>query len=89
MNLLSNDLTIGYEIFNVGTGENYSYNHVFNILNQVLHTSIEPIYVNNPLNSYLKDTLADTEKAEHLLDFKAAIKLEEGIRKQVENYETG
>jgi len=71
---------IDFDIFNVGTGKNYSFNEVINLLNKYLGKNIKPIYKQNPMKNYVYHTLADTTKAEKILGFKAKISLEEGIR---------
>jgi UDP-glucose 4-epimerase len=71
---------IDCDIFNVGTGKNYSFNEVINLLNKCLGKDIKPIYKPNPIKNYVYHTLADTTKAEKILGFKAKISLEEGIR---------
>jgi UDP-glucose 4-epimerase len=71
---------IDCDVFNVGTGKNYSFNEVINLLNKYLGKDIKPIYKPNPIKNYVYHTLADTTKAEKILGFKAKISLEEGIR---------
>jgi len=70
----------GCGIFNVGTGRAYSSNRVVEILNRLLGKSIKPVYKPNPIRNYVQDTLADTNKAEEILGFKAKTALEEGLR---------
>ena len=67
------------EVYNLGTGKNYSLNELIEILNKILDKNIKPKYVENPIKNYVQDTLADTEKAEKSLSFRAKISLEEGI----------
>ncbi|MBI5347244.1 MAG: SDR family NAD(P)-dependent oxidoreductase [Candidatus Aenigmarchaeota archaeon] len=74
---------ISGQIFNVGTGVSKSFNDIIDMLNAGLGTSITPKYVNNPIKNYVKDTLADTRKAEKMLGFRARISLEEGIKEIV------
>jgi UDP-glucose 4-epimerase len=71
---------IDCDVFNVGTGKNYSFNEVINLLNKCLGKDIKPIYKPNPIKNYVYHTLADTTKAEKVLKFKAKVSLEEGIR---------
>jgi len=70
----------GCEIFNVGTGKSYSFNQVVEIINRLLGKNVEPVYKPNPIRNYVQDTLADTNKAEEILGFKAKTALEEGLR---------
>jgi len=71
---------IDCDVFNVGTGKNYSFNEVIKLLNKYLGKDIKPIYKPNPIKNYVYHTLADTTKAEKILGFEAKISLEEGIR---------
>ncbi|MFQ6088690.1 MAG: NAD-dependent epimerase/dehydratase family protein [Candidatus Methanofastidiosia archaeon] len=72
---------INGEIFNVGRGERRSFNEIVEILNEALGTSIEPVYVPNPLNSYVKHTLADISKIRTILGYEPKIDLREGIER--------
>lgn len=68
-------------IVNVGTGIPTTFNRVIEILNDLLSTSFEPDYFDNPYTSfYQNQTLANTELAERLLGFKAEFSPEAGIR---------
>ena len=71
---------IDYDVFNVGTGKNYSFNEVIKIINKLLNKDIKPIYKPNTIKNYVYHTLADITKAEKILGFKAKISLEEGIK---------
>jgi len=71
---------IGCDIFNIGTGENYSLNHIIDLLNEMLGTSIKPKYIENQIKNYVQDTLADTTKARNGLEFKAKYSLKDGIK---------
>ncbi len=73
-------VTKGFEIYNVGTGVNYSINEMVDMLNEELGTSIKPKYIAMPVKNYVMETKADTTKAEKKLGFKAKITLEEGIK---------
>jgi UDP-glucose 4-epimerase len=68
------------EIFNVGTGTAHSYNQVVDCLNRVLGTVVEPRYQSNPIANYVHHTLADTQKAEQHLGFRAETALDVGVR---------
>lgn len=72
--------TRGFEVYNVGTGKNYSLNEMVAMLNEMLGTKIKPKYIEMPVKNYVKETKADTAKAEKKLGFKAKVTLEEGIR---------
>ncbi len=74
----------GYDVFNVGTGRNYSLNEMADKINKALGTKIKVRYVKMPVANYVMETLADTGKAERVLGFKAKVSLDEGIRKLVD-----
>jgi UDP-glucose 4-epimerase len=77
----------GFGIFNVGTGMSISLNEMVKLLNKKLNTNLEPTYQENPISNYVAHTLADTNKAEKELGFKAKVSLEEGIDKLIEHYQ--
>ena len=69
----------GTGVFNLGTGKSYSFNYVADLLNEKLGTSLKPVYKENPIKNYVKDTLADTSKMKEHLGFEAKWSLEEGL----------
>jgi len=71
---------IGFGIYNVGTGKNYSINEMINILQKELGKQAKVSYVENKIKNYVQETLADTKKAETELGFKTTINLGEGIK---------
>ncbi|MCL5675191.1 MAG: NAD-dependent epimerase/dehydratase family protein [Candidatus Marsarchaeota archaeon] len=75
--------TKGFDVFNVGTGKNYSLNEMVEKVNKALGKEIKPKYVKMPVPNYVMETLADTKKAERELGFKASVSLDEGIGKLV------
>ena len=70
----------GFEVFNVGSGVNYSLNDLVKKLNVLLNTSISAEYIEMPVKNYVMETLADTTKAQKKLGFKAKIDLDSGLR---------
>lgn len=70
----------GYDVFNVGSGKNYSLNQLVYKLNRLLGTDIKPEYIEMPVKNYVMETLADTSKAEKVLGFKAKIDLDMGLK---------
>lgn len=85
-NILAFRSRVRCDVFNVGTGRATSFNRIIELLNGALGMSVKPKYVPNPIKNYVKETLADTSKAERLLGFRAKVGLEEGIRRTVEYY---
>lgn len=78
---------LGCDIINVGTGEETSFNEVVEKLNGILGKDVEPNYVENPIDNYVKRTKADTSKAKERLGFEAEIDVDEGMRKTVQYYD--
>lgn len=76
----------GFDVFNVGTGKNYSLNEAVEKINRAMGKDIKPKYVPMPVKNYVMETLADTKKSEEKLGFKAAIGLDEGVGMQVKEY---
>ena len=76
----------GFEVFNVGYGVNYSLNELVEKINSILKTSIEPEYIEMPVKNYVMETLADTSKAERILNFKAKVDLDHGLRMIADYY---
>jgi len=74
----------GFEIFNVGTGKNYSLNEIVEKINNKLKKDIKPKYVPLKIKNYVMETLADTKKSEEKLGFKAKIDVDKGIEMQVQ-----
>jgi UDP-glucose 4-epimerase len=85
-NLLAMNAGLKGEVINVGTGASISFNEVVGLLNIELGTNIKPTYVPNPIKNYVKYTQADTKKAQRLLNFRAKIPVNEGIRRTKEYY---
>ena len=76
----------GCEVFNVGTGQETTFNNIVDIINSLLGTNIQPKYVPNPIKNYVYRTQADIKKAERLLGFKARTDLLTGIRVTISYY---
>jgi len=73
----------GFEIFNVGTGKNYSLNEIVEKINNQLGKDIKPKYIPLKIKNYVMETLADTKKSEEKLDFKSKINIDKGIEMQI------
>ncbi|KXB08086.1 nucleoside-diphosphate sugar epimerase [candidate division MSBL1 archaeon SCGC-AAA382N08] len=82
--LKSSEKDLECEAINVGTGKETSFNQIIDILNEKLGKSIEPKYVENPIDNYVARTLADLTKARELLDYEPSVELEEGIERKIE-----
>lgn len=77
----------GSEVYNIGTGREYSFNEMIALVNKSLGTNVSPTYVQNPIMNYVRETLADTTKIEREIGWKATTGLEEGIRKLADSGE--
>jgi len=77
---------VKYDIFNVGTGINTSFNEVAKIIEKIAHRKLYLKYALVPIKNYVYHTLADTDKAEKILGFKAKTPLKKGIKKTYEYY---
>lgn len=73
-------------VYNVGTGIATTFNDLIKVLNTVLGKNLEPGYFDNPYNmeTYQKNTQADTKLAEKELGFKAQYTLKNGIKDYME-----
>mgnify|MGYP000557278701 CR=1 FL=1 len=76
-------------VYNVGTGEAYSFNTVVECINRELGTDVEPEYVENPIpeSVYVHDTCADPTKLREATGWEPAIGFEEGIRRVCSAYQ--
>jgi len=75
-------------IYNVGTGEQYDFETVVEMLNDELGTDIQPEYVENPIpqDVYVHDTMADVSKFTEATGWEPAVSFEEGIERVCEPY---
>ena len=76
-------------IYNLGTGDAYSFNTVVNLLNDELGTDIDPEYVENPIpeDVYVHDTCADISKINDATGWEPRIGFEEGIERVCAQYQ--
>jgi len=72
------------DVINIGTGKNYSFNDIVEKINNYMSTNLEPKYKKNTVVNYIKHSLADTEKAEKILKFKASTTIDQGIKNVIE-----
>jgi len=85
-NILAMKSTLGFGIFNVGTGKSITINEMIALLDRKLGKDIKPKYIENKIKNYVQETLADTGKAEKELGFRAKTSLEQGIEKLIAYY---
>jgi Nucleoside-diphosphate-sugar epimerases len=75
-------------LYNVGTGERYSFNTVVEMLNDELDTDINPNYIENPIpgDVYVHDTCADYSRIAEATGWEPTIGFEEGIQRVCQQY---
>jgi ADP-L-glycero-D-manno-heptose 6-epimerase len=66
-------------IYNLGSGVARSFNDLVQILNQSLHTSFEPEYIENPHAHYQNFTQADLTNARKDLGYEPQFSFEQGV----------
>jgi len=76
-------------VYNLGTGEAYSFNAVVEMLNDELDTDIDPAYVENPIpeDVYVYDTCADASRMYEATGWEPRITFEEGISRVCAQYQ--
>lgn len=76
-------------VYNLGTGESYSFNTLVDMLNDELGTDIEPEYVENPIpeDVYVHDTMADITKMTEETGWEPRISFEEGLKDVCAQYQ--
>jgi UDP-glucose 4-epimerase len=83
------------DVFNVGTGQNFSFNTVVDMINQTYGKHLAPIYTKQQIHNYIFDTLAATTKAKMILGWETKRPFEEWYptylqslaTKEIETYE--
>ena len=74
---------VGGQLFNIACGESFTLNQLFLNLQDIMGTSIKPIY-EAPRVGDIKHSLADINKAKTLLGFEVLVDFKEGLRKTAE-----
>jgi UDP-glucose 4-epimerase len=68
-------------VYNLGTGDPYSFNEMIELINDVLGTEVEPEYEPIPLENYVHDTCADITKIREATGWEPEVDFEEGVRR--------
>lgn len=77
-------------VYNLGTGERYSFNMVVEMINDELERDVEPEYIENPISEdvYVHDTCADSSKMYEATGWEPEIDFETGISRVCAPYQT-
>ena len=67
-------------VYNVCTGKRATFNRIIEVLNEVLGTSLEPDYFDNPYSFYQNETQGNPKAAKKGIGFEAAYSIEDGIK---------
>jgi UDP-glucose 4-epimerase len=75
-------------VYNLGSGEAYSFNRVVELLNEELGRDVDPEYVENPIpdDVYVHDTMADYSKMHDATGWEPQVDFHEGIRRVCAQY---
>lgn len=83
---IETDKKLGADVFNIGTGRATSLNEIMDALEKAFENGVKATYIENPVKEgYVQGQWADITKIQEVLDYEPQIKLEEGIKEQVEN----
>ncbi|MFC7166148.1 NAD-dependent epimerase/dehydratase family protein [Halospeciosus flavus] len=75
-------------VYNLGTGESYSFNEMVELINEELGTDVEPEYEPVPLENYVYHTLADPSKFKEATGWEPEVDFAtEGIHRVCQAYE--
>ena len=72
------------EAYNIGTGVTTSFNDIYHVVIEEMHSDMEPRYVPNPLKNYQYFTQADITKARRDLGFTPEFDIRSGVRKMIQ-----
>lgn len=82
---LEHPQSLGHEIFNVGTSEPTSINHLIEVLRELMPQPVTPQYIENPVKTgYVQSQQASLEHVERVLGFRPSVTLRDGIREILE-----
>jgi UDP-glucose 4-epimerase len=75
-------------VYNVGTGQQYDFRTVVEMLNSELGSDIEPTFVENPVpdSVYVHDTMADASKIRSATGWEPQVDFADGIEKVCRPY---
>jgi UDP-glucose 4-epimerase len=73
-------------VYNLGTGESYSFNEMVALINEKLGTHVEPVYEPVPIENYVYHTCADAAKFREATGWEPEIDFEDGVAMVCEPY---
>ena len=73
-------------VYNLGTGDPYSFNEMIELINDALGTDVEPEYEPIPLENYVHDTCADITKIREATGWEPEVDFPEGVRRVCSPY---
>lgn len=74
-----------YEIFNIGSGSNYSVDEIASIINSLHNNKLKIIYRSIIRDKEIHETLADISKVKKMLNWSPKTTLYKGLQKIIEN----
>jgi UDP-glucose 4-epimerase len=74
-------------VYNLGTGESYTFNETVELINEALGTDVDPEYEPVPLTNYVYHTCADPSKMKEATGWEPEIDFEEGVRRVCAAYQ--
>lgn len=84
-NILAMRSERNFELYNIGTGIETSFNEILNIINKHLDADVDAIYQANPIKNYVYRTLADISKAKKELGYNPGWNVESGVGSLIES----
>jgi len=73
-------------VYNLGTGDPYSFNEMVEMLNEELGTAVDPEYEPIPIENYVSHTCADPTKLHEATGWEPRIDFEEGLGRVCSHY---
>lgn len=82
-NIRAAEADVSGEVFNIACGQRVTINDLVATLNDLLDTSIDPIY-DDPRPGDVRHSMADVSKARSLLDYEPTVGFEDGLERTVD-----
>lgn len=83
---IETDKKLGADVFNIGTGYSVSVKDITNALEKAFNNGVKAQHITNPVKEdYVRNQHADISKIKEVLGYEPKVKLEDGIKDQVDN----